>query len=458
MTAIWWIRRDLRLHDSPALAAALATGDVIPVFVLDPALLHGRFHGRADRRRALLRAGLVALDAALRERGSRLVLREGEPVEELARLAAEVGASEVFAVEDVSPYARRRDAAVADRLGLTLVPGVGIRLIGSVTKPDGQPYAAFSGFKRRWLGSPLPTANDLLDAPARLPEVPASLSSLYLEPTAAPDGFPAGEDEALRRLDQFTLGDGAPIGRYAEDRDRPGLDGTSALSPYLRFGMLSPRLAAVRAGEVGAGMGESSGATTWLDELIWREFYLDVLNHHPEVLSQEYDQRLAGIAWRNDPTEVRAWQTGTTGIPFVDAAMRQLDATGWMHNRARMVVASFLVKNLLCDWRIGEQWFMDQLVDGDPAANNGGWQWTAGVGLDAAPYFRVFNPVRQGERFDPDGAYVRRWIPELRGLPDAVVHEPWRATEPPDGYPAPIVDLAASRERALEAYRAARAS
>ena len=224
--------------------------------------------------------------------------------------------------------------------------------------------------------------------------------------------------------------------------------------------MLSPRLAAVTAQNH-----EDEGARSWLNELIWRDFYLMVLHNFPHVLRLEFDEALRDLPWRNAPQEIEAWKQGRTGYPVIDASMRQLSATGWMHNRARMLVASFLVKHLLVDWRIGEAWFMQQLVDGDPAANNGGWQWTAGVGTDAAPYFRVFNPVAQAKRFDPDGDFVRRWVPELAHVPARYIHEPWRMPESVAGdagvhigreYPEPIVDLSAGRERALEAYRRAR--
>ncbi len=275
-----------------------------------------------------------------------------------------------------------------------------------------------------------------------------------------PEGFPAGEAEALRRLSAFTGGPTAPIDAY-EGRSRLDENGTSTLSPYLRFGMLSPRLAAVTALEH-----RGAGAQSWLNELIWRDFCIAVLDHFPDVLSLEFNPALRNLRWRNHPGEIEAWKAGRTGYPVIDAAMRQLGTTGWMHNRARMLVASFLVKHLLVDWRIGEAWFMQHLVDGDPAANNGGWQWTAGVGTDAAPYFRVFNPVLQAKRFDPDGAFVRRWLPELAAVPPKHLHEPWRM--PPSvqdeagvhiglDYPAPIVDLTQGRQRALTAYQETRA-
>jgi deoxyribodipyrimidine photo-lyase len=279
--------------------------------------------------------------------------------------------------------------------------------------------------------------------------------------------FPPGEEEARRRLAAFARGPRAPIGRYGRDRDRLDRAGTSALSPYLRFGMLSARAAVVAAVDAGARPDRRprTGADTWLSELVWRDFYLAVLWHHASVLRQAFNPAFRRIAWHPAAGALRAWQEGCTGYPVVDAAMRQLAATGWIPNRARMIVASFLAKDLLVDWRLGEAWFMRQLVDGDPAANNGGWQWAAGTGTDAAPYFRVFNPVLQGKRYDPEGAYVRRWIPALARVPRTMVHEPWklpaaeqRTAGLPIGrdYPAPIVDHRAARERAIAAYAAAR--
>jgi deoxyribodipyrimidine photo-lyase len=325
----------------------------------------------------------------------------------------------------------------------------------------------FTPFRRAWLRAP-PLRPDVLATPARLPPIPAGVSSEPIPVGASPQGFPAGEHEAVKRLKGFTEADGTPIEDYVKSRNRLDREGTSALSPYLRFGMLSPRLAALVArerAEAAATATAREGPAAWLDELIWRDFYLAVLHHFPDVLSNEFDAGLRGIRWRNDSNEIEAWKAGRTGYPVVDAAMRQLAVTGWMHNRSRMIVASFLVKHLLVDWRIGEAWFMQALVDGDPAANNGGWQWAAGTGTDPAPYFRVFNPVSQGKRFDPEGRFVRRWLPELARVPERYLHEPWTmpvSVQADSGvhigldYPAPIVGLAEGRARALAAYREAR--
>jgi deoxyribodipyrimidine photo-lyase len=262
-------------------------------------------------------------------------------------------------------------------------------------------------------------------------------------------------------LDWFV--NGGYIYQYASGRDRQDLTGTSQLSPYLRFGMLSPRQAvsaAMKAIQAATDAEERKGAETWLNELIWREFYIHILYHFPQVRRRNF--RLQNVRWENNPDLFSAWCAGRTGYPVVDAAMRQLVESGWMHNRGRMIVASFLTKDLLIDWRWGEKFFMQHLIDGDPAANNGGWQWTAGTGTDAAPYFRIFNPVSQSMKHDPEGTYIRRWLPELRDVPDEFIHEPWKM--PADvqrasgciiglNYPSPIVDHALAKERALEAYR-----
>jgi deoxyribodipyrimidine photo-lyase len=456
-TAIWWLRRDLRLADNDALAAALAGGRrVVPLFILDPVLLDGPTSSPA--RTAFLLGGLRALDADLRARGSRLVVRRGRPAVELARVVAETGATAAYAEDDHSPYARRRDAEAQRVAPLHLVGSAAIRPPGTVLKADGAPYTVFTPFSRAWLAQPLPDPAELRPAPAALPDPGDVAGERLPDAPALPPGvlFPPGEAEAQRRLAAF-LSQG--IAAYDDRRDRLDVDGTSRLSPYLRFGMVAARAAAVAAlsaRRAGAGAGR------WLNELIWRDFYIHILYHFPHVATANF--RSGGlILWRNDSDDFAAWREGRTGYPIVDAAMRQLDESGWMHNRARMIVASFLVKDLLIDWRWGERWFMRRLVDGDPAANNGGWQWSAGTGTDAAPYFRVFNPVTQGRKFDPDGDYVRRWLPALAGVPTPAIHEPWRLSPAEQraagcvlgrDYPYPIIDHALARQRALDAYAA----
>jgi deoxyribodipyrimidine photo-lyase len=408
--AIWWIRRDLRLNDNPALEALLAAGrTALPVFVIDPGLWRPTQVG--ETRLAFLLGGLHQLNEALHERGSYLIVRKGPPEEALAQLASEQEAHEIYYQEDVSPYSRRRDTRVARRrAGVAELVSVGspaIRPPGTVVKPDGLPYRTFTPFSRAWKALPGQPGLGLVDpqkAPSRLPAAlgtPPGISSQPLPnwPALPADHpFPPGEMAARRRLADFAA---EGMAGYAERRDRLDLAGTSGLSPYLRFGMLAPErayAAARQAAEQAAAAGDlpaQQGAESW-----------------------------TGATTRPISPPGAA---GRTGYPIVDAAMRQLAETGWMHNRARMIVASFLTKDLLIDWRWGERYFMQHLLDGDPAANNGGWQWTAGTGTDAAPYFRMFNPASQGQR--QVGCRIGQ------------------------DYPAPIVEHAAARQRALEAYR-----
>jgi deoxyribodipyrimidine photo-lyase len=452
---IWWIRRDLRLGDNAALNAALSAGTgVVPVFILDDRLLAKP----AEKRHGFLFAGLRALDADLRRLGSKLILRHGEPVDELCRLAEECGAESVFAEQDISPYANRRDAAVAKRLKLILVHGSSVHPVTAITRSDGSPFSVFTPYSRAW--SALPFSEHLLPAPVAMPPVP-ELSSAELPELPGPEYFPAGEREAHRRLAAFLDG---PILAYGSGRDQLDQGGTSALSPYLRFGMLSVRqcaAAARQSARLAADAQARTGCETWLNELIWREFYQSILYHFPHVSKGPFRRSLNAIPWRNAPRDLEAWQAGLTGYPVVDAGMRQLAATGWMHNRARMITASFLVKHLLINWQDGERWFMRSLVDGDLAANNGGWQWIAGTGTDAAPYFRIFNPFLQGKKFDPQGEYVRRWLPELANIPAKFIHTPWELSAIDQrtygvqigrDYPAPIVEHDFARKRALAAY------
>lgn len=457
-SVLWWIRRDLRINHNPALKAALKEGKpVIPVFILDDRLLSPSL---TNRQRFLI-SGLSALRDHLQERGSRLVIRRGNPVAELRRLIQETGAGMIFAEEDYSPFARQRDSCVAEELPLQLITGLTVFHPASVIKPDGLPFTVFTSFCKTWMALPL-AHHGISLVPERFTPVdfPRSEPLPEIPPVAY---FPVGEVEASRRLEDFLAN---RVRAYYEDRNRMDLDGTSSLSPYLRFGMLSAAEAVdqLKKTIVDSSTGEGNrGVQTWLNEIVWREFYQSILYHFPEVQKQAFNPKLRNIAWRDAPADLQAWKDGQTGYPIVDAAMRQLKATGWMHNRARMITASFLTKDLLINWQEGERWFMQQLVDGDIAANNGGWQWTAGTGTDAVPYFRIFNPVLQSKKFDPLGSYIRRWVPEIVAVPNDWIHEPWKMPELIQvstgvrigkSYPLPIVDHTVIKDRTLTAYKA----
>jgi deoxyribodipyrimidine photo-lyase len=440
MTSIWWIRRDLRLMDNAALHAALEAGPVIPVFIMDPA-----FSRTSSRRKDFLHEGLHALNRDLRSRNSYLVIRKGHPVDVLKQLVAETSASVIVAEEDFTLYARKRDLEVAHQLPLRLVPGQTVHHPTAVLKADGKPYTVFTPYSKVWKAKLTPNLK-LYPAPAEI-KTPVGIKTELLPAFKASPSFPAGEREALVRLEEFLY---SKIYSYGEDRNRMDLNGTSSLSPYLHFGMLGLRQAAHGALQA-IGQKRSDGPDAWLNELIWREFYIQILFHFPHVSRASFNPALAHIPWRNDESEFQAWKDGCTGVPIVDAAMRQLKEIGWMHNRARMIVASYLVKDLLIDWRWGEAYFMEQLLDGDQAANNGGWQWVAGTGTDAAPYFRIFNPVLQSKKFDPNGEYIRRWVPELRGVDAKDIHTPWEKGIQVKAYPErPIVER--DKERTLQAY------
>ena len=465
--AIWWIRRDLRLADNQALTTALSQAEhVYPVFILDPRLLTSDYVGQ--KRLAFLFQGLHHLSDDLQTRGSYLTIRKGNIVTELGKIVSETGAERIYAQKDFSPYARQRDDQVSGNLSLHLVPGLTLQQPDTVLKSDGTPYTVFTPYSRTWKKQLLPHLQDLLPAPEHI-STPKGLASISIptEPTfVSTVPFPASELEAKKRLYNFTgqlrqhlqSDTDTPnrqqklVHSYAEARNRTDLNGTSCLSPYLRFGMLSARQAVVAALEAMANTSNSEAAdstATWLNELIWREFYIAILYHFPHVRKSSFREKYNQIPWLNDEDDFLVWCQGRTGYPIVDAGMRQLVVSGWMHNRARMIVASFLVKHLLIDWRWGERFFMQHLVDGDPAANNGGWQWTAGTGTDAAPYFRIFNPITQGQKFDPNGKYIRRWVPELADVSDKYIHTPWKMPTQiqrkancliGQNYPNPIVD------------------
>jgi len=466
--SIWWIRRDLRLRDNYALQEAISTSDiVIPLFILDPKLIES---SRSSQRRLdFLYQSLAELDKDLQARGSRLIVRKGNPVDALTDLVNESKAKHIFAEADYSPYARNRDEMVAKRLPLKLTGGLSVGHPEALVNQNGKPYKVFTPFMRNWKAKYIVQADQILSSPERI-ETPAGIKSESLPalPEATPHLiFEPGEKAAFAKLDSFLKSPETGISKYADQRNMLDTDGTAGISPYLRFGMLSIRQCVYAAQQViTGGLDDQSKASaeTWLNELIWREFYIAILYHFPEVMKVSFREEMRAIPWRNEGNEFLAWCEGRTGFPVVDAGMRQLSSTGWMHNRNRMIVASFLVKDLAIDWRWGEKYFMQQLIDGDPAANNGGWQWVAGTGTDAAPYFRVFNPVLQGKKFDPSGDYVRRWLPELKDVPEQFIHSPWKMPMEiqeqsnciiGEQYPYPIIDHKIARERILEIYKKA---
>lgn len=476
-SALVWFRRDLRSFDHAALHHALERHERVHcAFVFDTAILDA-LPSRADRRVEFIWHALRELDAELdrlaREAGgtgSGLIVRHGPAADEVPRLAAALGVSAVLVNRDYEPAARTRDAAVAERLAASGIAFEDCKdqVIferDEVMTQSGQPFSVFTPYRNAWLRqfdvsmtapwAVAPLARALALEPegeampnlARIGFEPTNLSALRL-----PTGMSGGRaliDDFARRIE-----------RYAEGRDFPAVKGVSYLSPHLRFGTVSVReLVALAWADAGAG------AQTWLSELIWREFYQMILWHHPRVVGASFKPAYDRIVWDEASDLFAAWCEGRTGYPIVDAAMRQLNATGYMHNRLRMITASFLTKDLGIDWRRGERYFAEHLLDFDLAANNGGWQWAASTGCDAQPYFRIFNPVTQSQRFDAEGAFIRRYVPELARVPAKHVHAPWKmgaAEQVACGlrigqdYPAPVVDHARARERTLARFAVAR--
>ena len=472
---IVWFRQDLRLNDNAALAAAAAAGaPLVPVYVLDDETSGNWAMGAASR--WWLHQSLKSLDADLRKRGSQLILARGPASSVLADLAQEIGASAIFWSRSYEPWAARLESKIQRDL-----EGAGVRcrrFSGTllfepedIKSGSGQPFKVFTPFYKACLDAITPAQPN--KAPTSIHRVPDGIDSDQLEAwqlqPQKPDwsagiaaAWTPGEKGATKRLAAFVDG---ILAKYEKNRDVPGIDGTSRLSPHLHFGEITPRQvwnAVASAADAKNGRLDAD-AECFLRQIIWREFSNHLLFHWPHFPEKPFRPEFLKFPWRDDARLLEAWQKGHTGYPIVDAGMRELWTTGWMHNRVRMIVASFLVKHLLIPWQEGARWFWDTLVDADLANNSASWQWVAGSGADAAPYFRIYNPVLQAKKFDPQGAYVKAWVPELSKLPHTRIHEPWKASEKVqekarikigETYPEPIVDLADGRRRALEAYEA----
>ncbi|OQW62100.1 MAG: deoxyribodipyrimidine photolyase [Proteobacteria bacterium HN_bin10] len=472
--AIVWLRQDLRLADNPALHAAIQSKcALILLYILDDET-PGRWRwGGASR--WWLHNSLDALAKDIAKRGGVLVLRRGQAETELPRLVAETGAGAVYWNRCYEPYATQRDSALKEKLtraGVEAQSFNGALLFEpwTIKTKTGEPYKVFTPFWRACVQ--MGVGRPLLPAPKKLNGFDGELQSdrlndwrlLPTKPNWASNfatAWAPGETGARGALEAFVA---HRLRTYPEARDQLGVNGTSRLSPHLHFGEISPaQVAAAVEAAAETQPGLRRGAEKFLTEIGWREFSTHLLFHWPALPERNWKDQFDAFAWRDDVAALEAWRRGRTGYPVVDAAMRELWATGYMHNRARMIAASFLIKHLLIDWRHGEDWFWDTLVDADLANNAASWQWVAGSGADASPYFRIFNPVTQGERYDADGAYVRRWVPELAGLPNALLHKPWEAdavtraaagVKLGESYPQPLVDHAVARARALEAYAA----
>ena len=465
---IHWFRRDLRVADNTALLAAARDAErVVTVFILDD---YYRDIGTVGPARfQFLRESLEVLAASLRAAGGRLAVRPGPAARALRDLLRETGARAVYANRELGPYPERRDLAAGEALAEM---GATLRLFTDelLVEPEelrtasGGPYTVYTPYARKWvaLAKRQPERAPKALASPELRSVPLAKVEAWRALPPMPELQRGGEVEALKLARGFLRG---PVGRYCEDRNRPDRDGTSRLSPHLHFGTISARkvraLAAV-AWRASAPK-EKEGIEKFLGELAWRDFYHSILFHFPRVADGNFRQQFDRMRWRDDPEALEAWRQGRTGYPLVDAGMRQLATTHWLNNRVRMVVASFLTKDLQQDWRLGEKWFEHELVDADLANNNGGWQWVAGTGTDAAPYFRILNPVAQSRKFDPEGEYIRRHVPELRRLPAERIHEPWKMTPAAQrqagcvlgvDYPERIVLHGAARLEALRMYSA----
>lgn len=459
---IHWFRRDLRVSDNTALHEAARSAEmVIPVFILEDAFKTGPDVGAA--RAAFLLHSVDSLRKNLEHLGYPLVIRLGKSVDLIPHLARELKAEAVFCNARYEPYAEARDQKIAAQLESIGVP---LRIFKDaviwerkeILTKAGSPYTVFTPYAKAWKALPIPSPKLKLKATKQsYPRIASD--ALPLDPQAL--GLPlkqtlgaTGERAAMERLKHFLQ---HHVYQYGEQRNYPSIDGTSQLSPHLRCGTIGIRtiLAELEKRKAGANAAEAKNCDIFLSELIWREFYTQILANFPHVSKGAFRPEYDRLKWSDNETHYQAWCAGMTGFPIVDAAMRCLNSTGNMHNRLRMITAMFLTKDLLINWQRGERYFMQQLVDGDKAANNGGWQWSAGTGTDAAPYFRIFNPVSQGEKFDVNGDFVRQWIPELKTLPSAVIHQPWEyPLFAQTGYVKRIVDHSEQREKCLAMFKA----
>ncbi|MBM9462191.1 deoxyribodipyrimidine photo-lyase [Aeromicrobium sp. YIM 150415] len=441
-TSVMWFRGDLRLMDQPALREAVAAGPdgVVPLYVLDD-----RLWGRgAGVRTAYLSRLLSEFD----ERIGGLHVVHGPPEREVERVARASGADSVHVSASFTPYGTSRDDRVEKALDVPLVRTGSAYAVspGRVVKGDGEGYRVFTPFYKEWLDhgwrDPAPAVRDVpwLRPEGRTHRIPEA--GVPDDVTLPPVGERAAREHWRRWLEDH-------VTDYADERDRPGLDTTSRMSVHLKWGSIHPRTMLADLAPLG-----SDGAAAYRRELAFREFYADILHQRPDSAFGYYDRRFEHLQYDEPADDLEAWKRGETGFPIVDAGMRQLLAEGWMHNRVRMIVASFLVKDLHLEWTHGAAHFLDRLVDADLASNQHGWQWVAGCGTDASPFFRVFNPVTQSKKFDPDGAYIRRWVPELADVSAPAVHEPWTMADPPQDYPAPLVDHAEERREALRRFEA----
>jgi deoxyribodipyrimidine photo-lyase len=461
-TAIVWLRQDLRLADNPALYHACRTCDhVIPVFIDDPLPTSISQLGAASK--VWLHHSLQALDTSLQPLGNRLTLRHGAALDVLRELIASTGATHLYWNRVYDPASLARDKHLKETLkSVCAVHSFNASLLNEpweVLKADSTPYKVFTPFWKAMLKYgiqhlPLP-APERIPAPANIPDS-LSLATMKLLPTIHWDTammahWQVGEHAAMQKLHEFLPTGGMD---YKDARNLPAQTGTARLSPHLHFGEISPRQAVYHTEHyLAEHQAAESGLRHFMQEIGWREFSYHLLYHFPHTVERALDARFDHFPWAEDYSDVlKHWQRGQTGFPIIDAGMRELWQTGWMHNRVRMIVASLLTKNLLVPWQAGEQWFRDTLVDADLASNVFGWQWTAGCGADAAPYFRIFNPILQSQKFDPDGVYIRRWVPELQGRDNKQIHLPRELGDGLRNYPLPVVELAGSRERALAKF------